>query len=53
MNNKQFPVRETHELVLEVQRQMSAVVARAVKQIEDYVDPDKADGMGSRDGASS
>jgi len=44
MNNKQFPVRETHELVLEVQRQMNAVVARAVKQIEDYVDPHHAEG---------
>jgi len=53
LNNKSYPPRETHELVLEVQRQMSAVVARAVRQIEDFVDPQKEDGIGSRDGASS
>lgn len=43
LNNKQYPPRETHELVLEVQHQMRAVVALAVKQIEDFVDPHDAE----------
>jgi hypothetical protein len=44
LNNKQFPPRETHELVLEVQRHMSAVVDLAVRQIEEFVDPHEVEG---------
>jgi len=51
--NSDLGVRETHQIVLEVQQRMNAVVATAAEQIEHYVDPCKAKDVMSADGASS
>jgi hypothetical protein len=53
LNNSQCGVADTHHIVIEVQERMSTVVALAVKQIEDYVDPAKVDDVGSVNGASA
>jgi hypothetical protein len=53
LNNSQCGVADTHHIVLEVQERMSTVVALAVKQIEDYVDPAKVGDVGSVHGASA
>lgn len=53
LNNSQCGVADTHYIVIEVQERMSTVVALAVKQIEDYVDPAKVDDVGSVNGASA
>jgi hypothetical protein len=53
LNNSQCGVVDTHHIVIEVQERMSTVVALAVKQIEDYVDPAKVDDVGSVNGASA
>ena len=53
LNNAQCGVVDTHHIVIEVQERMSTVVALAVKQIEDYVDPAKVDDVGSVNGASA
>lgn len=53
LNNSQCGVADTHHIVLEVQERMSTVVAVALKQIEDYVDPAKVDDVGSVNGASA
>jgi hypothetical protein len=53
LNNSQCGVADTHHIVIEVQERMSTVVALAVKQIEDYVDPEKVGAVGSVNGASA
>lgn len=53
LNNSQCGVADTHHIVLEVQERMSTVVAVAIKQIEDYVDPAKVGDVGSVNGASA
>jgi len=53
LNNSQCGVGDTHHIVLEVQERMSTVVALALEQIEDYVDPAKVDDVGSVNGASA
>jgi hypothetical protein len=53
LNNSQCGVVDTHHIVIEVQERMSTVVALAVKQIEDYVDPAQVGDVGSVNGASA
>jgi hypothetical protein len=53
LNSSQCGVADTHHIVLEVQERMSTVVAVAIKQIEDYVDPAKVGDVGSVNGASA